>query len=365
LKQFKDNTGTLQTDGNGGLLDLPTPADPSGLGGFSSDKPTAQEQYRNAYFATTFRALGDVLHLNQDMAQPQHTRNEIHPMGQRKFYEAYIDARARVDTGARTFRSTAFGTPITDLQSLNFVPTAIPTFNHYSDYWSTAPGGNVATGYGMADYSNRGFFTAAHNLGEGTYSLPSSDPSEYTRIASQDADGNIWGYLDQSVSDLINGESRPIHKTVESVWKSALLAVDFEITPQDPVYTLDRATFDDFVSLLIPRAVAYSTGLLNYFFRGQLEISLPDEGVYAVLDHALASGNDATVVGFSKLKVKIRNTTPPGTDPQGNVSPETMDASGTLVAVAKFHRNQCYAADLSGEDGAQNADGTLRNDWKM
>lgn len=31
---------------------------------------------RNAYWATTFRALGDVLHLNQDMAQPQHTRND-------------------------------------------------------------------------------------------------------------------------------------------------------------------------------------------------------------------------------------------------------------------------------------------------
>ena len=32
-----------------------------------------RQQWRQAYWATTFRALGHVLHLNQDMAQPQHT----------------------------------------------------------------------------------------------------------------------------------------------------------------------------------------------------------------------------------------------------------------------------------------------------
>ena len=33
---------------------------------------------RNTYWATAFRSLGDILHLNQDMAQPQHTRNDPH-----------------------------------------------------------------------------------------------------------------------------------------------------------------------------------------------------------------------------------------------------------------------------------------------
>jgi hypothetical protein len=32
---------------------------------------TTKEAVRKAYWATTFRALGDILHLNQDMAQPQ------------------------------------------------------------------------------------------------------------------------------------------------------------------------------------------------------------------------------------------------------------------------------------------------------
>ncbi|BCO30781.1 hypothetical protein TspCOW1_08840 [Thiohalobacter sp. COW1] len=51
---------------------------------------------RKAYWATTFRALGDVLHLIQDMAQPQHTRNDLHNTdyghGER-VYEKYTNAR--------------------------------------------------------------------------------------------------------------------------------------------------------------------------------------------------------------------------------------------------------------------------------
>ncbi len=54
---------------------------------------------RKAYWATTFRALGDVLHLNQDMAQPQHTRNESHGTSHASDYERYIDGRAK---GARS-----------------------------------------------------------------------------------------------------------------------------------------------------------------------------------------------------------------------------------------------------------------------
>ena len=39
--------------------------------------PSSDE--RNKYWATTFRALGDAVHLIEDMAQPQHTRNEPSP----------------------------------------------------------------------------------------------------------------------------------------------------------------------------------------------------------------------------------------------------------------------------------------------
>ncbi len=40
-----------------------------------AEAATTSEE-RNAYWATTFRALGDVVHLVEDMAQPQHTRDD-------------------------------------------------------------------------------------------------------------------------------------------------------------------------------------------------------------------------------------------------------------------------------------------------
>ena len=53
-----------------------------------------EEQTRKAYWASTFRALGNVLHLNQDMGQPQHARNEGHGPGHSGLFERYVDARA-------------------------------------------------------------------------------------------------------------------------------------------------------------------------------------------------------------------------------------------------------------------------------
>jgi hypothetical protein len=117
---------------------------------------------RQAYWATAFRGLGDVLHLNQDMAQPQHTRNDPHAglpgAGHASVYEAYIEGRALglpmlIFTGSFFNRTIAavilpvplnlcVGSPCVDypLQAL---------FKQYSGFWSTTPGSSG--GIGIAD----------------------------------------------------------------------------------------------------------------------------------------------------------------------------------------------------------------------
>ena len=70
-----------------------------------------REALRVAYWATVFRSLGGAVHLLQDMAQPQHTRNDAHAGlgcvgstclgGHRSYYESYVEARVK---GARQFR---------------------------------------------------------------------------------------------------------------------------------------------------------------------------------------------------------------------------------------------------------------------
>ena len=117
------------------------------------------------------------------------------------------------------------------------------------------------------------------------------------------------------------------------------------------VFSLNRFNFDSAHTYLIPKAVGYSAGLINYFFRGRMQITLPDQGVYGVVDHAVAAGNHPLTGGFHTIKLKVRNLTPSSSGVAGEIEP--MDViNGQLLAVAKFHRNTCYQADLSGEYGA-------------
>ena len=108
------------------------------------------EQVRKAYWASTFRALGDVLHLNQDMAQPQHTRAEGHGIGHAAVYEKYVDARAKRD---KEFvfdpegNITRIDGQLPPLPLDNLYP--VPRFSRYSDYWSTNQGAaSISTGKG-------------------------------------------------------------------------------------------------------------------------------------------------------------------------------------------------------------------------
>ena len=85
-------------------------------------------------------------------------------------------------------------------------------------------------------------------------------------------------------------------------------------------------------NLLIPRAVAYSAGLINYFFRGKLEITVPTAGIYGIVDTA----DPAQSSGFTHVRLQIRNST-------AAAGGQSQDMTGgTLVAVAKYHLNTCY-----------------------
>ncbi|MFS8084442.1 MAG: hypothetical protein ACMG6H_02345 [Acidobacteriota bacterium] len=311
------------------------------------------EATRKTEYATLFRALGDVLHLNQDMAQPQHTRDEAHGLGHAAWYEKYIDGRAK---GLRTVTyDFRFGSlTANDLQPLTYAGYPAPGFERYSDYWSTGTGSATQDGKGLADYSSRGFFTPGKNFGNTEYPLPASDPAAYAEVAIADSAGIREYYFDATVRDAArNSSSRPIHMTRASLLDDALVAAAIVAggTPGTAAaYTLDRATFDDRAELLIPRAVGYSAGILDYFFRGSIAISAPAEGLYAIADHGLTAVNAKVGGGFSKLKARVRNTTSAITAPGAtSAGRQDMGGTGVLVAVVRFRRNDCYTPDLKGE----------------
>ena len=143
---------------------------------------------RNQYWTTSLRALGDVLHLNQDMAQPQHTRNEGHGggnfitnkfAGHKSIFERYTDARVRGGFAFSNRDGLASDTNIAiTTNPIDYVRYPTPKFAAYADYWS------AANNRGLANYSNRGFFTIGAlpgylNFVSNDYALPSRSVSDY------------------------------------------------------------------------------------------------------------------------------------------------------------------------------------------
>lgn len=308
----------------------------------ATDNNPALEYVRKAYWATTFRALGDVMHLVEDMAQPQHTRNDAHSgmpgFGHKSVYELFVECRATqsgvTDLGSYNIKDCPGLTPA------DYAGYPDVVFTKYSDYFSTHNGRE----WGLADYSNNGFFSAGTNLGRNSYPYPSNDPSRYSeRDTVVDSSGSVTSHLIGTVPDSLYPElTATAALATKSLWYEFLI----ESGKQEYLgYTLDVTNYVDMSNLLIPRAVAYSAGLLNHFFRGKLAITAPDEGIYAILDHATRKAKDTE--GFTLVKLKVKNTTPDIAAP-GGTFPQDMK-NGELVAVAKFKRNTCYQPELDGE----------------
>ena len=314
------------------------------------------------------------------MAQPQHTRNEGHGTDNAAIIEKYADARAgtpirgqpatsfRID-GLTLARSDGTLRPLDyELRDNagNLVAYPIPRFNSYTDYWSTSRGNtppqredSLTIGKGLADYSSRGFLTVGSSLTATTFSefpMPprASTDASYTlsmpvSLCDAPPQSNLkMRYLSRNVVDSVApSTSEQIKLQARSVWTDPANSLP-------PQFAINHCVLDDNLRVLIPRAVAYSAGLIDYFFRGRLDIALPSDGVYAVLDHAVAnrgkvSSGGAIYDGFTKIKAKVKNVTEPIQSPGSPTSLPQEMSNGTLVAVVKYHLNDCYQADLSGE----------------
>ncbi len=367
----------------------------------------AASENRMRRWATAFRSLGDVLHLLEDGAQPQHTRNDPHTpylaldTAAQQAYEPYINARVLRTTsltaegnGEDFIRSFFGGTaaisaPNFDISSLESYP--VPQFKRPQDFFTTRSANpNTTDRRGLVDYSNRGFFSAGTLPPNDQYLLPVTpiDATHgYTIVEIPctelptvfSGQGAFCTEALNTVSDSLNpsGYSDPIpteyasfgHQiplATQSQWEEVISDVQSIHTSVSVMRLKNFQVQSDF---LLPRAVAYGAGMIDYFFRGQIEVTAPTEAVVAVLNqgatHSMSAdgypcvgsmaSDGCAIFGFQKVRVNVRNVTPAISEAGVSGSPVaqtigTSDGSGTqLVAVARYHRNTCYKPDLSGE----------------
>jgi hypothetical protein len=306
---------------------------------YNDGDPAATQNQRVYAMTWVLRTLGHAMHHIQDMAQPQHVRNDQHLdkkiIGNPSRYEKYTAAQ---------------GDALLPLME-QATPIYTPDLKTESDFWFNSANSGIAQTVNQQFLSQgTNFQLSGTNAVTGAYAQPVPEGStDYTV-------DQLFGPAGLTLSPKLQEAcGKPALNCTITMYATALneRASTLSIFDQDlratgvhavfdlgslgfkPVayrfFDLNRFNFDDVYSWLMPRAVSYSAGLVNHFFRGKLQVSAPANGPYAVVDQS-------TGQGFRKVYTTVKNLTPG----------EAL-SSGSIRLIAKYHLNNCYKPDLSGE----------------
>ncbi len=219
---------------------------------------------REVYLAKAFRSIGQVVHLIQDMAAPAHVRDDPH-------LSVSENAQNVLNADRSHYEARTKDRPIP------LAPYPIVKFNNYQPYWS----GN---GAGLADFTNPNFVSEDTNFNaleqgatDGKHPSPTLDINDFSIVSIQGLDpdardargnlleGNLLFFGNTFTDHYTGGIVRNDRMTTRSIFDGELRKANAK-----PIFSLNRFNFDEQAKLLLPRAVGYSAGLLDYFFRGRL-----------------------------------------------------------------------------------------------
>ena len=260
------------------------------LGLTSSTETTRQEN-----FARTFRGLGHQLHLLQDTAVPDHVRNDAHPedalFGKDRLVNSfYFETWTKMQF---IFINTLASNPVApkvvfDVSPSKDAPVPI-TYLYDSDQYTGANPSNSLT-QGLAEYTNANFFSKDTLFAAERYQPNDRHYFPYPKKSSTDLASFIAGtkapenIMDDDgsietvvwISKIKDGENIA-HFVRPGFLTNAVYRLFGEGASYYRTFYRDEKCHEDYVSYLIPRAVGYSAGLLNYFFRGDINLKYESE----------------------------------------------------------------------------------------
>jgi hypothetical protein len=229
---------------------------------------------RETRLTRTFEGLGRQAHLVQDAASPAHTRNDPHALYN---YESLVDdVREKDET---TFNAWLAGSPDTPgvpdpgwqaLDSNPLAPVATARLIDTDRYVGASPAVTTGALIGLAEYTNANFLSEDRIFTENDVDPLKRFPyPNRSSVTEQDFDVSIRG---------ATVKRRYFVKTADGATGYRLATVgllrdyqqrfnlDWTRFRESPA--LDEGVYRDYAQRLVPRAVAYSTALLDYFFRG-------------------------------------------------------------------------------------------------
>jgi len=235
--------------------------------------------------ALTMFALGVVIHLNQDLSQPEHTRNDNHLIG--------LDSSQIEKYGERNYvANKAAWFP---LRPRGWTSWRNAGFQKLEDFWdrnlyngqasaliSDAGAMPGAVELGLAEFSNGNFlggdaiYVEAFKPGDKHYFpfpslLTSTDfqPDPRATLFLLKDGTSKYSYMLKKIADGItmNNHSR-LHYLGKMYPRRGLPVTRVSTTINDP------AVLKEYHERLLPKAVEYSAGILDYFSRGRLAVTL-------------------------------------------------------------------------------------------
>ena len=241
---------------------------------------------REAALARTFETLGHVMHVVQDLAVPAHVRNDFRAHLTNLRPSLHRLTEESVERYVRTHPSivdNAAATPV------DIVGRRVTRFWDTDQYTGANPSPDTAQG--LAEYTNANFVSLDTVL---TEDLGSRDPYffPYPRLSSTNAEA-LFG-KDAAVVRFVRAEDGRTDtglyldkvrdgETITNFLRAGYLTGDLidrapPGTPRRLVLQLDDEVHGSYAAKLVPMALGYSKALLDYFFRGKLDVDLLDAG---------------------------------------------------------------------------------------
>jgi hypothetical protein len=241
---------------------------------------STQKADRDLALTMTFQGLGQLIHLIQDMASPAHTRNDPH----RSFnYETLVrdvqlDPELPVARAFLDWINRPSVGPDPGWQTLarnDLAPIPIARLVDTDLYNGTNPEATTQPLMGLAEYTNANYVSEDRIFRENDilWRFPYPRRSSVTVADYAITLGDGTPVTRQYFRKDFHGDSGYRLATVgflrDYIQRYGLDPDRYRESP-----ALDEAVYRDYAERLLPRAVGYSTALLDYFFQGKLEATI-------------------------------------------------------------------------------------------
>jgi len=238
---------------------------------------------REEHLAKSFRALGQVMHLAADMSVPEHTRDTGHVGAKtiEPWLERVLDPEPEPEKRCRESKfKPAFDYAVTHpfipdplllQKSVKFPGVSIPIANLYdSEQYveGSSPSVTVSDPVGLAEYTNANFFS--FNTIFDDFEHPSWSSIEL-REDSDDESGKLMTF--------IRRKQDAVGEHVEHLAQANVFCKYLDDARTNGFTLENDKVFKDYMEKLIPRAAGYAGALVDYFYRGDIEVKLNEGGV--------------------------------------------------------------------------------------